>query len=117
MQLKNLGLYLSIDDFCTDCSSLAYLQKLPVDCLKIDRSFLPDASQIQAGATPEAALLHGIVVLAQRAGLGTVVEGIETEEQLRFVQRSGADEGQGFLLARPMPAAALRHHLAGNQAR
>lgn len=106
-QLKALGVYLSIDDFGTGYSSLAYLQQLPVDCLKIDRSFLPTAEQIKAGTLPGASLIQGIVVLAKRAGMAAVVEGVESEPQLEFIRQIGCDECQGFLLAQPMEAEAV----------
>jgi diguanylate cyclase (GGDEF)-like protein/PAS domain S-box-containing protein len=110
-QLKELGVYLSIDDFGTGYSSLAYLQQLPVDCLKIDRSFLPSVEQLKDPEAAQASLIEGIVALAQRAGLTTVAEGIETEEQLQFVGQFGCNEAQGFFLARPMEASTLDHLL------
>jgi len=99
-RLKELGVRLSIDDFGTGYSSLSYLRNLPVDELKIDRSFIAAA----ADADPNTgSLVHVIVRLAQDFGLETVAEGIETEQQLGHVREVGCTLGQGFLFARPVP--------------
>lgn len=99
-QLKGLGVRLSIDDFGTGFSSLGYLNQLPVDELKIDRSFVVAAGNTDAddGGT----LVHTIVRLAQDFGLATVAEGIETEYQLSLVKDAGCRTAQGFLFARPL---------------
>ncbi|HAM03413.1 MAG TPA: hypothetical protein DCQ30_14495 [Acidimicrobiaceae bacterium] len=96
-QLRGLGVKMSIDDFGTGYSSLSYLQRLPVDELKIDRSFVVDASA--AGDTT--ALVDTIVRLAEDFGLETVAEGVETEEQLHRLRRAGCRLAQGFLFAHP----------------
>ncbi|MCW5624714.1 MAG: EAL domain-containing protein [Burkholderiales bacterium] len=96
--LKSLGVTISIDDFGTGYSSLAYLQALPLDRLKIDRTFvgpLPD----NAGAS---AITRSIIALAHNLGLAVVAEGVETEDQWRFLARHGCDTTQGYLHARPM---------------
>jgi len=97
-RLSDLGVWISIDDFGTGYSSLAYLQRFPVDVLKIDRSFIARILD-----TPQTtALVHGIVDLAHALGLLTVAEGIEHEEQRRAVSRAGCDSYQGFLSAKPL---------------
>jgi EAL domain-containing protein (putative c-di-GMP-specific phosphodiesterase class I) len=97
-RLSDLGVWISIDDFGTGYSSLAYLQRFPVDVLKIDRSFIARILD-----TPQTtALVHGIVDLAHALGLLTVAEGIEHEEQRRAVSRAGCDSYQGFLSVKPL---------------
>jgi diguanylate cyclase (GGDEF)-like protein/PAS domain S-box-containing protein len=102
--LSKLGVYLSIDDFGTGYSSLSYLKKLPVQCLKVDQSFLPEPAELVEHPRAPDSLMEGIVTLARQAGLATVAEGIEDPEQLAFARSIGCDEGQGYLLARPMSA-------------
>lgn len=98
-RLKDLGVRLSIDDFGTGYSSLAYLQQLPVDELKIDRSFVAATDD----GTPESAsLVNTIVTLAESFGLRTVAEGIETKQQWDNLRDAGCEVGQGFLFAKPM---------------
>ena len=96
-RLKDLGVKLSIDDFGTGYSSLAYLQRLPVDELKIDRSFISDESNAAESAT----LVETIVRLAGDLGLDTVAEGIETPQQFERLRSSGCHLAQGYLFARP----------------
>ena len=96
--LKRLGVRLAIDDFGTGYSSLSYLRQLPVDILKVDRSFI---SAIDSGAA-ENALVRSIVSLAQILDLRTVAEGIEDPAQLDALRVLGVDQGQGFFFARPM---------------
>lgn len=100
--LRELGVSLAIDDFGTGFSSLSYLRTLPVDTVKIDRSFIADLDRA-AGA----ALVQGIVELGHSLGLAVVAEGIETPEQADALQRFGCDFAQGFHFARPMPPAEL----------
>lgn len=96
--LKRWGVRLAIDDFGTGQSSLAYLQHLPVDELKIDRSFVQDVD-----ADPRRqALLKSIVGLGQGLGLTVTAEGVETEAEQAVVRACGCDLVQGYLLARPM---------------
>jgi diguanylate cyclase (GGDEF)-like protein/PAS domain S-box-containing protein len=96
--LKNLGLRLAVDDFGTGYSSLAYLQNLPVDILKIDRSFIQEAS----GDVGLSLLARGIVNLGRAMHLTTVAEGIEHLEQISALRETACEFGQGFYLARPM---------------
>ena len=101
--LKSLGVKIVIDDFGTGYSSLSYLSRLPIDVLKIDRSFVADlGSSRQAGA-----LVRSIVKIGQTLRLETIAEGVETEEQLDRLVRLGAKLGQGFLFARPLGAEEL----------
>jgi diguanylate cyclase (GGDEF)-like protein len=100
-QLRHLSVRFSIDDFGTGYSSLSQLRDLPVDCVKIDRSFIKDLAQNETGSTT---LVRGIIALAHNLQLQVVAEGIETEEQLAVLNAMGCDIGQGFFLHRPMPA-------------
>jgi diguanylate cyclase (GGDEF)-like protein len=101
MSLKDMGVTLSIDDFGTGYSSLAYLQRFPLDALKIDRSFVRDVT-----TNPDsAAITRTVIAMARNLGLRVVAEGIEDAAQLAFLKAEGCHEGQGFHIARPMPAA------------
>ncbi len=101
--IKDLGVRVAIDDFGTGYSSLAYLQRFPVDALKIDRSFIENIAH-----SPEAgALSRTLVQLGKTLGLATLAEGIEDRAQVAHLQREHCDEGQGFLFARPLEAHAL----------
>jgi diguanylate cyclase (GGDEF)-like protein/PAS domain S-box-containing protein len=108
-RLRELGIRISIDDFGTGYSSLSYLQDLPVDTLKIDRSFI---SRLGTGDDP-LELVRTLVGLAERLGMSTVAEGVETAEQLRQLEMLGPMHLQGFLFSRPVEAVAARELLAG----
>ena len=92
-RLKNLGLKLSIDDFGTGYSSLNYLRRLPLDELKIDRSFFVNLFEDTKGRS----VISSLIFLAHNLDLRTVAEGVETEPQLRFLQKEQCDQYQGFL--------------------
>jgi EAL domain-containing protein (putative c-di-GMP-specific phosphodiesterase class I) len=97
--LRAAGFRLAIDDFGTGYSSLSYLSRLPVDELKIDRSFV----QALAAGGEEAVLVRMIIELAHALSLVTVAEGVETEEQMATLMAMGCQWGQGYLFARPGP--------------
>jgi diguanylate cyclase (GGDEF)-like protein/PAS domain S-box-containing protein len=97
--IRAMGVTIAIDDFGTGFSSLSYLAKLPVDTLKIDRSFVTNMN-----ASPEGlALASSIITLAHSLKLNVVAEGVETQEQLRLLRMLGCDEMQGFLFSKPLP--------------
>lgn len=99
-QLKALGVTLSIDDFGTGYSSLRYLTKLPVDELKIDRSFIMNVTE----NSDSRAIVSSVIYLSHSLGLMTVAEGVETAEQLDFLKKEGCDQYQGFFFSRPLPS-------------
>jgi diguanylate cyclase (GGDEF)-like protein len=99
--LKGLGIALSVDDFGTGYSSLAYLRNLPIDKLKIDRSFVRD---IGGGEANEGVLAQAIISLGHNLGLHVVAEGVETDAQVRFLRRHGCNEVQGFYYGEPADA-------------
>ena len=99
LAVKALGIRVSIDDFGTGYSSLSYLKRLPVDTLKIDRSFVNGLGQ----DTQDTAIVDSVLALARTLQLSVTGEGIETAAQARHLRRLGCDRGQGFLFARPLP--------------
>lgn len=99
-QLKRRGVKISIDDFGTGFSSMASLKRLPIDALKVDQSFVRDATT----DPDDASLVMAIITLAHNLRLKVVAEGVETEEQLRFLHLLRCDEIQGYLFSRPLPA-------------
>jgi EAL domain-containing protein (putative c-di-GMP-specific phosphodiesterase class I)/ActR/RegA family two-component response regulator len=110
-RFRDLGITLSIDDFGTGHSALGWLRSLHVDKLKIDRMFIADIAD-----DPEACrIVETIISLAKDLRLTVLAEGIETREQLDVLKRIGCHLGQGFLLARPMPAADFPSWLAGHR--
>lgn len=98
--LKDAGVSLAIDDFGTGYSSLSYLKKFPLDALKIDRSFVTELDD----NNDDAAICAAIIAMAHRLGLQVIAEGIETDNQLKFLRDQGCELGQGYLLGRPLPA-------------
>jgi diguanylate cyclase (GGDEF)-like protein len=104
MDLRDLGVRLSMDDFGTGYSSLSYLQRLPIDSVKIDRSFV---SHVADGAR-EAAFVRAIVEMCRTLELTTVAEGVETEQQVAALRRLGCDLAQGFHFFRPSAAEAFQ---------
>ena len=108
-ELHKLGVSLSIDDFGTGYSSLSYLRQLPVQRIKIDRSFISEVHSADAAA----AIARAVVTLGQSLGLEVVAEGVENEEQLNYLREINCDEAQGYFYARPMPAAKFERYLKG----
>jgi diguanylate cyclase (GGDEF)-like protein len=107
--LSARGVRLAIDDFGTGYSSLTYLRRLPIDAVKIDRSFVVDL----AGDDSDAAIVTAIVELARRLGLRTVAEGVEDAAAYALLRGMGCDQAQGFLLSRPLRAAEFTAWAAG----
>ena len=101
--LREAGIRIAIDDFGTGYSSLAYLNSFPVSALKIDRSFVKDMSRKAGDAT----IVRTIIEMARSLGCTVVAEGVETEEQATFLKLLRCEQAQGFLFAKPMPAAEL----------
>ncbi|MBT8359898.1 MAG: EAL domain-containing protein [Desulfobacterales bacterium] len=99
-ELRKLGIKLSIDDFGTGFSSLSYLRRLPVNELKIDRSFIMNVPDKQNSC----AIVSSVIYLARQLGLKTIAEGVETEEQRHFLEEQQCHEIQGFYFSRPLPA-------------
>ena len=99
LAIRAMGISVAIDDFGTGFSSLSYLSRLPVDTLKIDRSFVVQMTDGQQGL----ALVSTIIDLAHAMQLKVVAEGVETEEQSRLLQGLNCDEQQGFLFSKPIP--------------
>jgi diguanylate cyclase (GGDEF)-like protein len=105
--IKELGVRIAIDDFGTGYSSLAYLQRFPVDALKIDRSFISRVSQDPEGET----LIRTLVQLGKSLSIETLAEGIEQSRELSLLKEEHCDSGQGFLFARPLDLAACESFL------
>ena len=98
LNIEAMGIQLSVDDFGTGFSSLSYLKKYPIQCIKIDRSFIQDLE-----SDPEdRALVSGIISLADSLSLKTVMEGVETDAQLALIRQYGDPMIQGFLYSKPM---------------
>jgi diguanylate cyclase (GGDEF)-like protein len=100
-RLKEAGVGLSIDDFGTGYSSFSYLKQLPIDTIKIDRSFVASLHTDES----DAAICAAIIAMAKKLGLKVVAEGVEKEEQIEFLKRQGCDQMQGFLFSPAVPAA------------
>ncbi len=97
--LRHMGLRVSIDDFGTDYSSLSYLKRLPIDGLKVDRSFIQELP----GDSGSAAIVSAVIALGQKLGIPVVAEGVETEPQLSFLRQQGYQLAQGYLFGHPEP--------------
>ncbi len=107
-KLQTKGIAISVDDFGTGFSSLSYLKRLPIDSLKVDQSFVREL----ATDPDDAALVMAIVSLAHTLRLRVVAEGVETQEQLRFLRLLRCDEIQGYLISKPLPVEGIEQLLA-----
>ena len=110
-RLRAIGVRISLDDFGTGYSSLTLLKALPVNQIKIDRSFVASIHDVEADAT----IVRSIVELAHGLGLGVVAEGVETQESLRSLATIGCDHVQGWLVGRPMPTEAAGAWIAAHR--
>lgn len=106
LSLRQAGALIAIDDFGTGYSSLSYLRSLPLDKIKIDKSFVRDLTT-EAATEGDAAIVRAIVQLARNLSLQVIAEGVETAEQERYLTALGCDEGQGYFYSKPMPAREL----------
>ncbi|MFZ6649340.1 putative bifunctional diguanylate cyclase/phosphodiesterase [Undibacterium sp. TJN25] len=106
--LQAAGIFLSIDDFGTGYSSMAYLKRLPIDQLKIDKAFINDIP----GNGDDEAIVSAIISMAHRLGLAVVAEGAETIEQINFLKAAGCDAVQGYYISKPIPAKDVTAFLA-----
>ncbi|MFN7938520.1 MAG: EAL domain-containing protein [Bryobacteraceae bacterium] len=112
-RLRALGVRLALDDFGTGYSALGYLRWIPVDCLKIDQSFLAELETSEGAYT----LVQTIVALADNMGLSVVAEGVETERQLEMLREIGCDKAQGHLLGAALPRHEVEQWLANDTKR
>jgi EAL domain-containing protein (putative c-di-GMP-specific phosphodiesterase class I) len=110
--LHDLGVRLALDDFGTGHSSLAYVSRLPLDIIKVDRLFVAGL----ADSTVNHSIIAAVSALARGLQVEVTAEGIERQEELEAVVRLGCDRGQGFLFAKPMPAAFAETALAARRA-
>jgi EAL domain-containing protein (putative c-di-GMP-specific phosphodiesterase class I) len=107
-ELRALGVHIAIDDFGTGHSSLNYLKHLPINTLKIDRSFIKGCDQ----SRQDAEIVKAISVIAHSLDLKVVAEGVETKEQLKYVEELECDLVQGFIYSKPLPVTELEELLA-----
>ena len=105
--LRQLGVHIALDDFGTGFSSLSYLKRLPINKLKVDRSFVGDV----AVDSRDAAIVEGVVTMADKLGLEVLIEGVETAEQFHFLRTLQCGHYQGYYFARPMALSALKAYL------
>ncbi len=103
-RLRRLGVATSLDDFGTGYASLAYLQNLPIDTIKIDRGFIASIDG-QAGASAAAPIVDAITAMARALGMAVVAEGVESATQVQYLQRIGIERAQGYVFSRPASAA------------
>lgn len=111
-EFKNMGTHIAIDDFGTGFSSLSYISRFPVDTVKIDRSFVSKLTVVEE----DASIAKAIIAMAHSLRLEVVAEGVEEEDQLRFLEDHGCDTVQGYLYGRPVAAPEFDAFLAARQA-
>jgi len=109
--LKDIGVQLAIDDFGTGFSSLSYLQRFPIDTIKIDQSFVQDIDD----DAEETTIVSAIIAMGKSLKMLVVAEGIETAEQLDFLKSKECEEGQGYYYSRPVPAEEFAGLMAANR--
>jgi EAL domain-containing protein (putative c-di-GMP-specific phosphodiesterase class I) len=112
-RLRDLGIPLSVDDFGTGYSSLTYLKRLPIDQVKVDKSFVGSVGEPDSD---DAAIVRAVVAMAAALKLRTVAEGVEVIEQLDALREVGCDFGQGFYFATPQPATHIQQLLDADRA-
>jgi len=110
-ELRELGVRFAIDDFGTGYSSLAYLNKLPLDILKIDQSFVRDLGEVESSTS----IVTSIIAMAKLLGFDLVAEGVETCEQLEFLNHHGCETYQGYLYSKPLPIHELTSFLSSKE--
>lgn len=106
-KIKKRGITISIDDFGTGYSSLSYLKKLPIDIIKIDKSFVDDISNKDA----DKSIVGEIIGIAHKLGIEVVAEGVENQGQLNFLKEKGCDKVQGYIISRPMPISEINEYI------
>ena len=106
-ELSKKGVYIAIDDFGTGYSSLSYLHKLPIQTLKIDRAFIKEVNMKHSGNS----IINTIVAMAKGLNLNVIAEGVETQQQLEYLQEIDCSEAQGFLFGKPLTADVIRQLL------
>lgn len=111
--LKDMGIYISIDDFGTAYSSLNYLKRLPVNSLKIDRSFVKDMTDLDSA---DHAIVRAVIALGKSLHFGVVAEGVETEVQQQVLRHYGCDEAQGYIFSQPLLARETLEWIAAHDA-